>query len=238
MAILANQDTRAVIIGGRAGLNAAKRMAEFDFLVKKSVTVQAFVYPPEQGQKKEIFHGAKIENTPVYSTLKEAMAEHPDINSALIYIGSERAFNSVKEAIETDGIKLITMITEGIPERDAKRLAKLAKQKGKILNGPSSIGILSAGLCRLGVIGGEYNNLKKCLLYRPGSFGVITKSGGLSNETMWLCAQNGDGITTTVSIGGDSYPGTDFITYLEMFENDPDTKAVVIVGEVGGTLEE
>jgi ATP-citrate lyase alpha-subunit len=238
VAILANQDTRAVIIGGRAGLNAAKRMAEFDFLVNKSVTVQAFVYPPEQGQKKEIFHGAKIENIPVYSTLDEALKEHPGINTALIYLGSERAFNATKEAIDSEGIKLITMITEGVPERDAKRLAKIAKQKGKILNGPSSIGILSAGLCRLGVIGGEFNNLKKCLLYRPGSFGVLTKSGGLSNETMWLCAQNGDGITSAVAIGGDSYPGTDFVTYLEMFENDPDTKAVVIVGEVGGTLEE
>lgn len=238
MSILVSKDTRVVIIGGRAGLNAAKRMAEFDFLVQKDLAVQAFVYPPEQGQQKEIFHGAKIENIPVYSQLSEALGDHPKIDTALIYIGAERAFGAAKEALETENIKLVSMITEGVPEKDARRLGKLAKQKGKIFNGPSSIGIMTAGGCRLGVIGGEFNNLKKCVLYRPGSFGVITKSGGLSNETMWLCAQNGDGISTTVSIGGDSYPGTDFVTYLEMFENDPQTKAVVIVGEVGGSLEE
>jgi len=109
---------------------------------------------------------------------------------------------------------------------------------GKMFNGPSSIGIMSAGECRLGVIGGEFKNLKLCNLYRAGSFGVLTKSGGLSNEAMWLCAQNGNGVTSAVAIGGDSYPGTDFVTYLEMFEKDPETKAVVMVGEVGGTLEE
>lgn len=238
MSILVNKDSRAVIIGGRAGLNAAKRMAEFDFLCNKPLTVQAFVYPPEQGQQKEIYHGARIENIAVYPSLEPALKEHPEINVALIYIGSERAFDAAKQALESDNIQLVSMITEGVPERDAKKLAKLAEEKGKIFNGPSSIGILSAGMCRLGVIGGEFNNLKKCLLFRPGSFGVITKSGGLSNETMWLCAQNGDGVSTTVSIGGDAYPGTDFVTYLEMFENDPDTKAVVLVGEVGGSLEE
>ncbi len=238
MSILVNKNSRAVIIGGRAGLNAAKRMAEFDFLCDKPLTVQAFVYPPEQGQQKEIYHGARIENIAVYSSLEPALSENPDIDVALIYIGAERAYDAAKQALEADNIRLVSMITEGVPERDSKRLAKIAQEKGKIFNGPSSIGILSAGMCRLGVIGGEFNNLKKCLLYRPGSFGVITKSGGLSNETMWLCAQNGDGISTTVSIGGDAYPGTDFVTYLEMFENDPETKAVVLVGEVGGSLEE
>ncbi len=238
MSILVNKDSGAVIIGGRAGLNAAKRMAEFDFLCNKPLTVQAFVYPPEQGQQKEIYHGARIENIAVYPSLEPALKENPNIDVALIYIGAERAFDAAKQALEADNIRLVSMITEGVPERDAKRLAKIANEKGKIFNGPSSIGILSAGMCRLGVIGGEFNNLKKCLLFRPGSFGVLTKSGGLSNETMWLCAQNGDGISTTVSIGGDAYPGTDFVTYLEMFEKDPDTKAVVLVGEVGGSLEE
>ena len=73
-------------------------------------------------------------------------------------------------------------------------------------------------------------------LYREGSFGVITKSGGLSNEIIWICSQFADGITTAIGIGGDAYPGTDYVSYLEMFENDPQTKAVVIVGEMGGDL--
>ncbi|MCF8382416.1 MAG: ATP citrate lyase [Chlorobium sp.] len=238
MSILASRDTRVVIIGGVAGLNAARRMAQFDFLVNRPLSVQAFVYPPEEGQQKEIYRGGELKNVPVYSSLEEALAENPGINTALIYIGANRAYTAAKEAIEAGSIKLVSMITEGVPEKDAKRLRKLANAKGKLFNGPSSIGIMSAGECRLGVIGGEFKNLKLCNLYRPGSFGVITKSGGLSNEAMWLCAQNGNGVTTAVAIGGDAYPGTDFVTYLEMFEKDPDTKAVVIVGEVGGTLED
>ncbi|HWQ26283.1 MAG TPA: citrate/2-methylcitrate synthase [Chlorobaculum sp.] len=238
MSILANKDTRAVIIGGVAGVNAAKRMAQFDFLINRPLTVQAFVYPPEAGQQKEIFRGGELKNVTVYSSLAPALQESPGINTALIYIGASRGYQAAKEAIEAPNIKLISMITEGIPEKDAKRLKKLADQNGKIFNGPSSIGIMSAGECRLGVIGGEFKNLKLCNLYRAGSFGVLTKSGGLSNEAMWLCAQNGNGITSAVAIGGDSFPGTDFVTYLEMFENDPETKAVVMVGEVGGSLEE
>ena len=238
MSILANKDTRAVIIGGVAGVNAAKRMAQFDFLINKPLTIQAFVYPPEAGQQKEIFRGGELNNITVYSSLAPALQEHPQINTALIYIGASRGYQAAKECIESSNIKLISMITEGIPEKDAKRLRKLAIQHGKIFNGPSSIGIMSAGECRLGVIGGEFKNLKLCNLYRAGSFGVLTKSGGLSNEAMWLCAQNGDGVTSAVAIGGDAYPGTDFVTYLEMFENDPATKAVVMIGEVGGSLEE
>ena len=238
MSILANKDTRAVIIGGVAGVNAAKRMAQFDFLINRPLTIQAFVYPPEAGQQKEIFRGGELKNVTVYSALAPALQENPGINTALIYIGAARGFQAAKEAIEAPNIKLISMITEGIPEKDAKRLKKLADAHGKIFNGPSSIGIMSAGECRLGVIGGEFKNLKLCNLYRAGSFGVLTKSGGLSNEAMWLCAQNGNGITSAVAIGGDAYPGTDFVTYLEMFENDPETKAVVMVGEVGGSLEE
>ena len=238
MSILANRDTRVVIIGGVAGQNAARSMAQFDFLVNRPLTIQAFVYPPEEGQQKEIYRGGELKNVPVYSSLQEALTNHPDINTALIYIGANRAYAAAREALDASNIKLVSMITEGVPEKDAKRLRKLARANDKLFNGPSSIGIMSAGECRLGVIGGEFKNLKLCNLYRSGSFGVITKSGGLSNEAMWLCAQNGNGITTAVAIGGDAYPGTDFVTYLEMFEQDPETKAVVIVGEVGGTLEE
>nr|MBA3968255.1 ATP citrate lyase [Nitrospirales bacterium] len=117
-------------------------------------------------------------------------------------------------------------------------LGKHARKLGKTFNGPSSIGVVSAGECRLGVIGGAFDNLVACKLYRPGSFGVVTKSGGLSNEIIWICSQFADGITTAIGIGGDAYPGTDYVSYLEMFENDPQTKAVVIVGEMGGDLEE
>ncbi|NTW64505.1 MAG: ATP citrate lyase, partial [Chlorobiaceae bacterium] len=147
MSILANKDTRAVIIGGIAGLNAARRMAQFDFLVNRPLTVQAFVYPPEEGQQKEIYRGGELKNIAVYSSLEKALEEHPEINTALIYIGASRAFQSAKEALESKGIKPVSMITEGVPEKDAKRLRKLAAENEKLFNGPSSIGIMSAGEC-------------------------------------------------------------------------------------------
>src|SRR5437016_691146 len=174
MSIAANKDTQILIQGGAAGLNAARRMAEFCYMIKRPLNVDAFVYPPDAGKTNEVPYGSGTVTIPVY----------------------------------------------------------------KIFNGPSSIGIISAGQCRLGVIGGAFDNLVACKLYREGSFGVITKSGGLSNEIIWICSQFADGITTAIGIGGDAHPGTDYVTYLEKFEQDPQTKAVVMVGEMGGELEE
>ena len=238
MSILANKDTRVVIQGGAAGQNAARRMAEFCYLSKKSLYVDAFVYPPDAGKTNEIAYGSGLLTIPVYKSVAEATRHHPQINTSLVYIGADRACAAGMEALNDPNIKVVSMITEGVPEKDAKLLARQAVKVGKVFNGPSSIGIISSGSCRLGVIGGAYDNLVACKLYREGSFGVITKSGGLSNEIIWICSQFADGITTAIGIGGDAYPGTDYVSYLEMFEQDPQTKAVVIVGEMGGDLEE
>ena len=238
MSILANKDTRVVIQGGAAGVNAARRMAEFCYLIKRPLNVEAFVYPPDAGKTNEIPYGSGLLAIPIYRTVADATKHHPQINTSLVYIGADRAMAAGLEAINDAKIQLVSMITEGVPEKDAKILAQQAAKLGKVFNGPSSIGIISAGACRLGVIGGAFDNLVLSKLYREGSFGVITKSGGLSNEIIWICSQFADGITTAIGIGGDAYPGTDYVSYLERFEQDPQTKAVVIVGEMGGDLEE
>lgn len=238
MSIVATKDTQVVIQGGPAGVNAARRMAEFCYMIKRPLNVSAFVYPPDAGKTNEIVYGTDLVMVPVYKSIAEATANHPEINTSLVYIGADRAYASAKEALDDPRIHVVSMITEGVPEKDAKLLGQYARKRGKIFNGPSSIGVISAGECRLGVIGGSFDNLIACKLYRPGSFGVITKSGGLSNEIIWICSQFANGITTAIGIGGDAYPGTDYVTYLEMFEKDPQTKAVVIVGEMGGDLEE
>ncbi len=238
MSIVANKDTRVVIMGGPAGTNAAKKMAEFCHLSRIPFNVLGFVFPPDAGKTIEIRSGVTLYAVPVYKTLAEATTANHEINTALIYMGPDRAFGGAMDAISNVNIKVISMITEGVPEKDAKKLSLEAKKANKVFNGPSSIGIISAGECRLGVIGGAFDNLVMCKLHRPGSFGVITKSGGLSNEIIWLCSQFADGITTAIGVGGDAYPGSDYVTYLEMFEKDLDTKAVIIVGEMGGDLEE
>ena len=238
MSIVANKDTYVVIQGGAAGVNAARRMAEFCHLIKRQLNVLAFVYPPDAGKTNEIPYGGSLMQIPVYKSVADATAHHPQINTSLVYIGADRACAGGTEALNDPKIQVVSMITEGVPEKDAKLLSHQAVKLGKTFNGPSSIGVISAGSCRLGVIGGAYDNLVACKVYREGSFGVITKSGGLSNEIIWLCSQFADGITTAIGIGGDAYPGTDYVSYLEKFEQDPQTKAVVIVGEMGGDLEE
>jgi ATP-citrate lyase alpha-subunit len=238
MAILANRNTRVMIQGGPAGVNAAKKMAEFCQLNKLPLNVLAFVFPPDVGKTYEIPYGSELISVPVYKTVAEATRNHTGINTTLIYVGPERAYSAAVEALKDPNIQLVSMITEGVPEKDTKLLTKEAKKLGKIFNGPSAIGIISAGECRLGVIGGAYDNLILSKLYQSGSFGVLTKSGGLSNEIIWIVSQFADGISTAVGIGGDAFPGSDFVTYLEMFEKDPKTKVVVIVGEMGGDLEE
>lgn len=227
-----------MIQGGPAGVNAAKKMAEFCQLNKLPLNVQAFVFPPDAGKTYEIPYGSELISVPVYKTVAEATKNHTGINTTLIYVGPDRAYNAAVEALKEPNIQLVSMITEGVPEKDAKLLTKEAKKLGKVFNGPSAIGIISAGECRLGVIGGAYDNLILSKLYQSGSFGVLTKSGGLSNEIIWIVSQFADGISTAVGIGGDAFPGSDFVTYLEMFEKDPKTKVVVIVGEMGGDLEE
>ena len=238
MSIIADENTRIVIQGGPAGVTAARRMAEFSYLIKQPLNVQAFVFPPDAGKTAEIPYGGETVTVPIFATVGEATKTFPDINTSLVYIAPNRALVSTLEALRNEKIKVVSMITEGVAEKDSKILTREAKKLGKVFNGPSSIGIFSAGKCRLGVVGGSYENLILSKLYRSGSFGVITKSGGLLNEIIWICSQFANGITTAVGIGGDAYPGTDYVSYLEMFENDPDTKAVVIVGEMGGNLEE
>ncbi len=142
MSIVANRDTRIVIQGGPAGVNAARRMAEFCHLVKAPLTVQAFVFPPDAGKTIEVPYGGEIISVPVYKTIAEAVANHSEINTSLVYVGPDRALGAAREALNTDSIRLVSMITEGVPEKDTKLLTRIAGEKGKIFNGPSAIGII------------------------------------------------------------------------------------------------
>ena len=174
-------------------------------MIKRPLNVVAFVYPPDAGKTNEVPYGSGLMTIPVYKSVGEATAHHPQINTSLVYIGADRACAAGMEALNDSKIQLVSMITEGVPEKDAKLLARHAVKLGKTFNGPSSIGIISAGACRLGVIGGAFDNLVSCKLYREGSFWGHYRSGRLSNEIIWICSQFADGVTTAIGIGGDAF---------------------------------
>ena len=124
MSILATKDSKVVIMGGVAGVNAAKRMAEFSHLCSLDFNVTSFVYPPDAGKTAEIPFGSKLLSVPIYKTLAEATDNHPETNTALVYIGANRAFKGCMEALDNEKVQFVSMITEGVPEKDAKLLIK------------------------------------------------------------------------------------------------------------------
>ena len=133
MSILATKDTHVVIQGGLAGVNAARRMAEFRYMIKQPLNVSAFVYPPDAGKTNEIVCGTELVAIPIYKTVAEATANHSEINTSLVYIGANRAYEGTMDALNDPKIQTVSMITEGVPEKDAKLLGKHARKLGKRL---------------------------------------------------------------------------------------------------------
>src|SRR2546430_6893630 len=182
MSILANKDTRVVIQGGAAGLNAARRMAEFCYMIKRPLNVEAFVYPPDTGKTNEVPYGSGLLTIPVYRSVADATAHHPQINTSLVYIGADRACAAGMEALNDPKIQVVSMITEGVPEKDAKLLARHATKLGKIFNGPSSIGVISAGARQRRVVGGAFDNLVAWKVYPEGAPRGVSQSGACAHR--------------------------------------------------------
>lgn len=220
MSIFINEKTRLLIQGitGKEGQRAVMAARNYGTKVVAGVT-------PGKG-------GQEVEGVPVYDTVAEAKAKHPEINTSAIYVPPFAAKDAVLEALSHD-IKLINIMTERIPIADtAYYLAAAREAKARII-GPSSLGVISTGKGRVGVAGGD----KPEDIYMPGHVGVISRSGGMTNEVSWQLRQNNIGITTAVHIGGDMLMGTSYANALEAFEGDSETKAVVIFGEMGGRYE-
>src|SRR3989344_8759798 len=223
MSILIDENTRVLVQGitGKEGSRAAKLMKESGTKVVCGVT-------PGKG-------GQEVEECQVYNSIVEALKKHPEVNASIVYVPPFAAKDAIIESIE-NGIKLVNCITENIPVRDTAEMVAYARKHNSRVVGPSSIGIISPGKSRLGVIGGEMEMLKE--IYKPGEIGIISKSGGMTNETAWVIRQSGLGQSTVVGIGGDVIIGSTFTDLLELFEKDEQTKGVVIFGELGGTYEE
>ncbi|MHA1835524.1 MAG: citrate/2-methylcitrate synthase [Candidatus Odinarchaeia archaeon] len=138
------------------------------------------------------------------------------------------------EAIETDTIRTIVVIAEGIPERKTRIMTAKAKQRGKIIIGPATVGGIAAGAFKVGNTAGTLDNIIASKLYRPGSVGFVSKSGGMSNEMYNIISRNADGIFEGVAIGGDQYPSTTLLDHILRFEKNPNIKFIVVLGEIGG----
>ena len=218
MSILVDKDTRLIVQGitGREGLFHTARMAEYGTNIVGGVT-------PKKGG--EWVLGGKV---PVFDTVQTAQ-EATGANASIIFVPARYASDAILEASD-GGIPLIICITEGIPIQDMMQVRRYLDQKGVRLVGPNCPGLLTPGEAKVGIIPGHISN--------PGSVGVVSRSGTLTYEVLYALKQKGMGVSTCVGIGGDPVNGTSFVDTLELFEADPHTECVVMIGEIGGTDEE
>jgi succinyl-CoA synthetase alpha subunit len=217
VSIFIDKNTRLLVQGitGRDGSFHAKQMIEYGTRVVSGVT-------PGKG-------GQKFENTvPIFNTVAEAVREtKPD--ATVIYVPPMFAADAMMEAADA-GIPFVVCITEGVPVLDMTRVYPFVKEKGARLLGPNCPGLISPGQSKVGIIPGR--------ICTPGPIGLVSRSGTLTYEVVYQMTRAGMGQTTCVGIGGDPINGTNFIDCLDAFEKDPATKAVVMIGEIGGTDEQ
>lgn len=220
MSILISKNTKVLVQGitGKEGAKGAKAMLDYDTNVLCGVT-------PKKG-------GQEVEGKPVFNSIAEAFAQFPEINTSVIYVPPFAAKAAILEAIDNN-ISLINVFVERIPIKDTAYCLAAAKEKNIQILGPSSLGLVVPGIGRLGVMGGPLVNE----IFKPGNIGVISRSGGMSNELSWQLSQNGLGQSATVHVGGDLLMGTTYADLLKLFEKDEQTKGVVIFGEHGGGFE-
>lgn len=217
MSVLVDKSTKVIVCGmtGREGAFHTEQMIQYGTNVVGGVT-------PGKG-------GQEFLGKPVFNTAKEAVAA-TGATASLIFVPPPFAADSVLEC-EDAGIPFVTLITEGIPIADMTKVVNQLRVTGKTrLLGGNCAGIITPGECKMGIMPGH--------IFAAGDIGVVSRSGTLTYEIVWELTRNGLGQTTCVGIGGDPLPGTRFIEVMEMFQNDPKTKAVVLIGEIGGSDEE
>ncbi len=215
MSILVTEKTRVICQGitGKSGLFHSQQCREYGTPLVGGVT-------PGKG-------GTEVDGFPVFNTVEEAV-EKTGANTSLIFVPPPFCGEAIMEAADA-GIELIIAITEGVPVFDMVRVMDYIKDKGSRLIGPNCPGVITPGIAKIGIMPGY--------IHTPGSVGLISKSGTLTYEAAWQLGNVGLGQSTAVGIGGDPIIGTTFIDLLELFENDPATESIMLIGEIGGTAE-
>jgi len=218
VSVLLDKDTRVVVSGitGSEGTFHTRRNIAY------GTNVVAGVTPGKGGQR------AVDDKVPVYDTVAEAV-QREGANASLIFVPARFAADSIVEAVDA-GCSLVVCITEGIPTRDMAEVYPYVRSKGAALIGPNCPGLISPGKANLGIIPGEITG--------PGPIGLISRSGTLTYQVMYEMFTGGVGQSTCVGIGGDPIVGSNFIDMLARFQADPETEAIVLIGEIGGDEEE
>lgn len=217
MSILVNKNTKVLVQGitGTHGAFHAEKMIEYGTKIVGGVT------PGKGGQK-------AVCNVPVFNSVKEAR-DQTGANASIIYVPAKFAVAAIQEAV-TAGIELVICITEGIPALDMARIKPIVTGTKTRLIGPNCPGLITPDECKLGIMPGY--------IHKKGPVGVVSRSGTLTYEAVWQLSGLGIGQSTCVGIGGDPIIGTNFIDVLDLFNKDPETEAIVMIGEIGGSAEE
>jgi len=216
MSILVNKDTRLIV----QGFTGSQGTLHSEQSIKYGTNIVGGVTPGKGGQTHL--------NKPVFNSVEEAINEVQP-NASIIFVPAKFCKSSILEAAEA-GIKLIICITEGIPTLDMLDVKKQIDQLGVRLIGPNCPGVITPGEAKLGIMPGS--------IHQPGSIGIISRSGTLTYEAVKQTTDLGFGQSSCVGIGGDPIPGSSFVDMLKLFEEDDQTEAIVMVGEIGGTAEE
>ena len=235
---LFDKNTQAIIYGFQT--RPVQRMLDFDFVCKrKKPSVAAIIRPTQTAAigYHKVFWGNKEIVIPIYKTLAIATKKHPTADVMINFSSFRSSYPTSKEALESDTIRTVVIIAEGIPERLSRDLIRIALERGKFIIGPATVGGIVAGNFKIGNTAGTLENIILSKLYRPGSVGFVSKSGGMSNEMNFMISQCTNGIYEGIAIGGDRYPGSRLIDHLLRYEANPEIKILVVLGEIGGTDE-
>ena len=235
---LFDENTQAIVYGFQA--NPVQRMLDFDYVCRrKKPSVAAIIRDTQDAAVAyhKVFWGSQEIVIPVYKTLNLAMKKHPNADVMINFASFRSAFDTSMEALESDTIRVVVIIAEGVPETQSRLLIKAANKRNKVIIGPATVGGVRAGAFKIANSAGTLENIILSKLYRPGSVGFVSKSGGLSNEMNFMIAENTDGVYESIAIGGDRYPGSRLIDHLLRYEANPKIKMLVCLGEIGGTEE-